>query len=80
LNITSPATMLEILGDSGVKGSEPVGFARGLEYWVMKRAYNQVWKPGQGNGVSDYQKYFLDVFMGTIGIHTNLNLLVLKSH
>ena len=59
-------TMLEILGDSEVKDSEPVRFARGLEEWVMEGAYNRVWKAREGMGVSVYQKFFLDVLMNTI--------------
>jgi len=59
-------TTLEILGDSEVKDSEPVRFARGLEEWVMEGAYNRVWKAGEGKGVSVYQKFFLDVLMDTI--------------
>jgi 26S proteasome regulatory subunit N12 len=59
-------TTLEILGDSQVKASEPVRFARGLEEWVMEGAYNRVWKAGEGNQVNDYQKFFLHVLMDTI--------------
>ena len=58
-------TQLEILGE-GVRESEPVLFARGLEEWVMEGAYNRVWKAGEGKGVSVYQKFFLDVLMDTI--------------
>jgi len=57
-------TQLEILGE-GVRESEPVLFARGLEEWVMEGAYNRVWKAGEGKGVSVYQKFFLDVLMDT---------------
>lgn len=65
-------TTLEILGDSPVKGSEPVRFARGLEEWVMEGAYNRVWKAGEGDGVNDYQKFFLHVLMDTIRCKVSL--------
>ena len=61
-------TQLEIIDATAteVAGSEPVRFARGLEEWVMEGAYNRVWKAGEGQGVSEYQKFFLDVLMDTI--------------
>jgi 26S proteasome regulatory subunit N12 len=61
-------TQLEIIDATakGVATSEPVRFARGLEEWVMEGAYNRVWKAGESPGVSEYQKYFLDVLMDTI--------------
>jgi 26S proteasome regulatory subunit N12 len=67
-------TTLEILGDSSVKGSEPVRFARGLEEWVMEGAYNRVWKAGEGNQVNDYQKFFLHVLMDTIRYNARSSL------
>jgi 26S proteasome regulatory subunit N12 len=61
-------TQLEIIDvtSSHVATSEPVKFARGLEEWVMEGAYNRVWKAGEGKGVNEYQKFFLDVLMDTI--------------
>jgi 26S proteasome regulatory subunit N12 len=61
-------TQLEIIEATAksVAESGPVKFARGLEEWVMEGAYNQVWKAGEGKGVSVYQKFFLDVPMDTI--------------
>src|SRR5579859_657932 len=61
-------TQLEII-DANAKTiamSEPVRFARGLEEWVMEGAYNRVWKAGEGQGVNEYQKFFLDVLMDTV--------------